>query len=175
MENRLQRVGMNRQRSWPLQFSFCRWSQVSIRRFVQQSDKTPAFGWDGAFTKEQGETLAKGSTLRIARPATDPIFQATMRPLPLTGSAFLSNWDGLTVGDLTERVRVSMRKISSEQSADNKIVDILELRVSQQLSGRQDRTRSKAEVLKQIRIEATKPKASSESKQVRSYGLREVA
>ena len=47
---------------------------------------------------------------------------AEMAP-PLAGSAFTANWSGLSVGDLVERIRVSMPendpgKLSRRQCAD---------------------------------------------------------
>jgi hypothetical protein len=42
---------------------------------------------------------------------------------PLSGGEFLANWDGLTVGDLFERIRISMPQnapgsLSGQQNAD---------------------------------------------------------
>lgn len=77
---------------------------------------------------------------------------------PLAGGVFLSNWDGLTMGDLFERVRVSMPqdnpgKLSRQQTAD---VLAFVLQVNQLPAGESELPRQ-AEVLKEIRFEATKP------------------
>src|SRR6185295_2146248 len=43
----------------------------------------------------------------------------------LSGGAFLSNWDGLTVGDLSERVRISMPPNKQGRLTRQQIVDLL--------------------------------------------------
>jgi len=113
--------------------------------------------WDGVYTGEQakrggalyGQECASchGEDLMGADEAT-----------PLAGGQFMSNWDGLTVGDLFERVRVSMPqgdpgKLDRQQTAD---VLAYVLQVNQFPVGETELARQ-TEVLKQIRIEATKP------------------
>src|SRR5436309_5117858 len=70
----------------------------------EESEQTSRSVWDGVYTEEQsrrGETLSRkecatchgvGLTGGEAAPA-------------LSGDAFLSNWNGLTVGDLFDRIR----------------------------------------------------------------------
>ena len=78
--------------------------------------------WDGAYTEEQakrGEALyqkeCKGCHgVALAGGESSP---------PLTGGAFLSNWNGLTLGDLFERIRKTMPqnaagKLNRQQNAD---------------------------------------------------------
>ena len=70
----------------------------------------------------------------------------------------MSNWDGLTVGDLFERVRISMPqgdpgKLDRQQTAD---VLAYVLQVNSFPVGETELVR-RTEVLKQIRIEAMKP------------------
>jgi len=76
----------------------------------------------------------------------------------LAGGAFIANWDGLTVGDLFERIRVSMPadrpgKLNREQIAD--IVSYL-LTVNRFPAGKTELERQ-TEVLKEIRFESAKP------------------
>jgi mono/diheme cytochrome c family protein len=76
---------------------------------------------------------------------------------PLAGGEFLSNWNGLTVGDLFERIRISMPadrpgKLTREQNAD--ILAFI-LSMNQFPSGKTELERQ-TEVLKQIRVEAAK-------------------
>jgi mono/diheme cytochrome c family protein len=82
----------------------------------------------------------------------------------LSGGGFLSNWDGLTVGDLSERVRISMPPNKQGVLSRQQIVDILSylLNVNSFPTGKAELD-PKTEQLKQIRIEATKPKAKSGS------------
>jgi hypothetical protein len=80
---------------------------------------------------------------------------------PLAGGEFLSNWNGLTVGDLFERVRTTMPlnkpgKVSRETNAD--IIAYM-LGFNKFPAGDTELAHN-AEMLKQIRIEATKPNES---------------
>ena len=77
---------------------------------------------------------------------------------PLTGGAFTANWDGLTLGDLADRIRVSMPlnapgSLSRQDTAD--IVAYI-LRFNQFPDGKEELSRE-VPVLKQIMFKATKP------------------
>ena len=76
---------------------------------------------------------------------------------PITGGAFLANWNGLTVGDLFERIRLSMPqdrpgRLSRQQNAD---ILAYVLGVNQFPAG-QAELPTETERLKQIRFEAVK-------------------
>jgi mono/diheme cytochrome c family protein len=119
--------------------------------------------WDGVYTLEQtrrGETFYGRECAKCH--GTD-LSGADEVPA-LSGGAFLSNWDGLTVGDLSERVRISMPPNKQGVLSRQQIVDILSylLNVNSFPAGKAELD-PKTEQLKQIRIEATKPKAKSES------------
>jgi quinoprotein glucose dehydrogenase len=113
--------------------------------------------WDGVYTKEQakrGEDLyaqncgsCHGATLTGLETAP-----------PLTGPDFNSNWNGLTLGDLFDRVRVSMpqddpSKLSSAQKAD--VVAYI-LSYGKFPEGMTELPRE-TPVLSQIKFEALKP------------------
>ena len=77
---------------------------------------------------------------------------------PLTGSAFMANWSWLTVGDLFERIRVSMPEgrpgtLSRQQNAD--ILSYI-LSVNQFPAGKTELQRD-TDRLKLIRFLAEKP------------------
>ena len=113
--------------------------------------------WDGVYTEEQadrghsvyhsqcdvchGESLTGGDEVP-----------------PLAGPQFLANWNGLTLGDLFERIRKSMPlndpgKLTSEQNAD--VISYL-LKFNNFPAGKMELAHEAA-VLKQIRIESIKP------------------
>jgi cytochrome c len=113
--------------------------------------------WDGVYTAEQsgrghsvyhsqcetchGETLAGGDEVP-----------------PIAGGQFLANWNGLTVGDLFERVRKTMPlndpgKLTAQQNADV-LAYLFDFNM---FPAGKTELPHEAEVLKQIRIEATKP------------------
>src|ERR1700728_1539904 len=113
--------------------------------------------WDGVYTPEQSK---RGSVLYATACASchgTPLNGGESAP-PLTGGEFFSNWNGLTVGDLFERIRVSMPadnpgKLTREQDAD---ILAFMLSVNQFAAGKAELDH-RTEVLKQIRFEADKP------------------
>ena len=76
----------------------------------------------------------------------------------LTGVAFLANWNNLTVGDLAERIRVSMPPSNPGQLNRQQIVDVVThlLSINGFPAGKAE-LGGELERLKQIRIESTKP------------------
>jgi mono/diheme cytochrome c family protein len=110
--------------------------------------------WDGVYTSDQA---ARGAALYANNCASchaSALGGGESAP-PLTGGQVFSNWHGLAVGDLFERIRISMPadrpgKLSREQDAD---VLAFMLSVSEFPPGKVELARQ-TEVLKQIRIEA---------------------
>ncbi len=115
--------------------------------------------WDGAYTEEQakrGEALYQKECkschgVGLAGGESSP---------PLTGGAFLSNWNGLTLGDLFERVRKTMPqnapgKLNRQQNAD--VLAFL-LSANKFPAGKTELSRQ-TEFLKEIRFDAVKPEA----------------
>jgi len=112
--------------------------------------------WDGVYTTDQA---ARGAALYSSQCASchgTALTGGESAP-PLAGADFFSNWNGLTVGDLFERIRVSMPadrpgKLSRDQDAD--ILAYI-LSMNQFPSGKTELERQ-TEALKQIRIEPEK-------------------
>jgi mono/diheme cytochrome c family protein len=123
----------------------------------QGSGESSRSVWDGVYTNEQaegghaiyhkeceachGESLLGGDEVS-----------------PLAGAQFLSNWNGLTLGDLFERIRKTMPanqpgKLTGQQNAD---VLAYVLAFNMFPTGNVELPHE-GELLKQIRIEATKP------------------
>jgi mono/diheme cytochrome c family protein len=113
--------------------------------------------WDGAYTEEQakrGEALYQKECqschgIALAGGESSP---------SLTGGAFLSNWNGLTLGDLFERIRKTMPqnapgKLNRQQNAD---VLAFVLSANKFPAGKTELSRQ-TEFLKEIRFEAVKP------------------
>jgi S-disulfanyl-L-cysteine oxidoreductase SoxD len=113
--------------------------------------------WDGVYTAEQakrGEALYANNCASCHGSALGGGESAP----PLSGGEFFANWNGLTLGDLFDRVRVSMPadrpgRLSREQNAE---VLAFMLNVNQFPAGKTELAHQ-SEVLKQIRIEAEKP------------------
>lgn len=117
--------------------------------------------WDGAFTREQSK---RGEALygQHCSSCHGPDLAGNDEAAPLTGSAFLANWDGLSLGDLTERIRVSMPPNNPGKLSRQQIVDIISYMLSfNSFPAGKAELDPKAEALKEIRIEAAKPKSNS--------------
>src|SRR5215470_5143362 len=127
---------------------------------AQQTAETPRSVWDGVYTEEQAK---RGESLCAQECASchGTELAGNDETPALAGPAFLANWDGLTVGDLSERVRRSMPPNRPGQLSRQQVTDILchVLSVNGFPAGKTE-LEPKIELMKQIRIEATKPKAS---------------
>ena len=113
--------------------------------------------WDGVYTDEQakrGEPMYQkecaachGATLNGGESAP-----------PLTGGAFLANWNGLTMGDLFDRIRKTMPQSNPGRLTRQQDADILAFMLSANKfpSGKADLYRQ-SEMLREIRFESEKP------------------
>src|SRR5262249_24299448 len=78
--------------------------------------------WDGVYTEEQANRGKTGYADQCASCHGPELTGGEMAPA-LSGGEFMAGWDGLTVGDLFERIRVSMPQnspgsLSAQQNAD---------------------------------------------------------
>ena len=113
--------------------------------------------WSGVYSTEQakrGEGLYAQS---CAACHGNTLEGGEMAP-PLAGGQFMSNWSGLTLGDLMERTRISMPQNNPGSLSRQQYADILAfmLSVGNFPAGKTDLPRE-TEILKQITIDATKP------------------
>jgi cytochrome c len=121
--------------------------------------------WDGVYTTAQAE---RGHSVYHAQCEVchgEELTGADEVP-PLAGPQFLANWNGLTLGDLFERIRKTMPandpgKLSREQNAD--VITYL-LAFNMFPSGKAELPPA-PESLQQIRIESTKPDPDNKDKQ----------
>ena len=115
--------------------------------------------WDGVYTEEQatrGEEIYRkecaschGDTLVGGGGAA-----------PLTGGTFLSNWNGLTVGDLFDRIRKTMPQGSLGKLTKQQDADVLAYLLSfNKFPVGKTELQKQVEFLREIRFEATKPGA----------------
>jgi cytochrome c len=113
--------------------------------------------WDGIYTEEQAK---RGDPLYSQKCASchGPDLTGGELAPALTGAEFTSNWSGLSVGDLFERIRISMPQDNPGSLSRQQIADILAFVLSKGgfPAGTTELPRE-GEVLKQIRFEATKP------------------
>ncbi len=119
---------------------------------AQQPVETTKTTNDGVYTEEQakrGEGLYQGQCASCHGPE---LSGGEMAP-PLTGAEFVANWNDLTVGDLFERIRVSMpaNNPGSLSRQDNTDIVAFMLKFSKYPSGTTELP-TITEALKQIKI-----------------------
>ena len=113
--------------------------------------------WDGVYSEDQA---ARGRPLYSRECASchaESMTGGEMAP-PLTGGEFLSNWNGLPVSELVDRMRNTMPLNKPKSLSRKTNVDILAymFTVNRFPAGSADLP-GDSEMLKQIRIEAMKP------------------
>ena len=113
--------------------------------------------WDGVFTEEQakrGEGFYRQSCSNCHGAGLEG---ADMSPA-LIGGAFTSNWNGLTLGDLFERIRISMPMDRPGTMPRQEIADVLAFILSSNAfpAGKTELPRD-VQAPKQILFKASKP------------------
>jgi len=86
--------------------------------------------WDGVYTQAQADRGKDLYSTQCASCHGPELTGGEMAPA-LTGGEFVSNWDGLTVGDLFERIRISMPQNSPGSLSGQQNADILSFVLSQ--------------------------------------------
>jgi mono/diheme cytochrome c family protein len=128
-------------------------ASATVRVDVQTSTRTT---WDGVYTSEQA---ARGAMLYAQHCSLchAPALTGADAP-PLTGIDFTSNWNGLSLGDLYERIRSGMPLNNPDEMNAQQKIDVLAhmLSVSKFPIGTTELPRD-AQVLSQIRFLANKP------------------
>jgi mono/diheme cytochrome c family protein len=113
--------------------------------------------WDGVFTDAQA---ARGKALYSENCASchgGELTGGEMAP-PLAGGEFMAGWDGLTIGDLFERVRISMPQNAPGSLSGQQNADILAFMFSSnKFPAGADELPKEAGILKQIKFEVKKP------------------
>ena len=130
---------------------------VPIHSTLRAEQATSRAVSDGVYTEEQakrGEAVY-GQTCASCH---GPALMGTEMAPPLTGAEFLANWYDLTVGDLSEKIRLAMPaddpgSLNKEQIAD--VVTYM-LSVNKYPAG-QTELPTDTELLKQIKIERPNP------------------
>jgi len=113
--------------------------------------------WDGVYTDEQAKRGAPLYSQYCASCHGAELTGGEMAPA-LVGSDFSSNWNGLTLGDLFERMRTSMPQDNPGGLSRQQNTDILAYILSANTfpAGTSELARE-TEVLNQIRFQSLKP------------------
>lgn len=113
--------------------------------------------WDGVFSEAQAKRGQERYAAQCAVCHGDSLSGGESAP-PLAGGEFLSNWNGLTVGDLFDRTRSTMPQSkpgSLSREANAEIIAFI-LSSNQFPAGNSDMPQA-SEVLREIKVEAIKP------------------
>ncbi|HYL35993.1 MAG TPA: cytochrome c [Bryobacteraceae bacterium] len=113
--------------------------------------------WDGVYTDAQAKSGQPMYNESCSSCHGDTLMGGESAPA-LAGGEFLSNWNGLTLGDLFDRIRTTMPQNKPQSLSRDKVAGILAymLSVNQFPAGKTELPQQ-TEVLKEIRIDASKP------------------
>jgi len=113
--------------------------------------------WDGVYTEEQAK---RGEPVYQKECASchGALLTGGESSPPLTGGTFLSNWNGLTLGDLFDRIRKTMPQSAPGKLTRPQVADTLAfiLSVNKFPAGKTELYKQ-SEMLKEIRFDSTKP------------------
>jgi len=112
--------------------------------------------WDGVYTEEQANRGKQGYAEQCASCHGPELTGGEMAPA-LSGGEFMAGWDGLTVGDLFERIRISMPQNSPGSLSGAQNADILAFMLAaNKFPAGQTELAKDAMILKTIKFEAKK-------------------
>jgi mono/diheme cytochrome c family protein len=137
-----------------LNFSIPLFFLILLPAFAQDASRTV---WDGVYNETQAQRGRAVFLDQCANCHGRNLEGADMTP-PLTGAAFMSNWDTLTVGDLADRIRVSMPLNSPGALSRQETADVIAyvLQFNQFPTGKDELPREVL-AMKQILFKASKP------------------
>lgn len=113
--------------------------------------------WDGVYTEEQAK---RGEAIygKECAACHGAMLTGGESAPPLTGGAFLANWNGLSVGDLFDRIRKTMPQTSPGRLTRQQNADILAFMFSiNKFPAGKTELYKQSEMLKEIRFESAKP------------------
>jgi S-disulfanyl-L-cysteine oxidoreductase SoxD len=128
---------------------------ASVAQFSAQAEQGKSV-WDGVFTKQQAERGAAQYKVSCSECHGADLGGDGFAPA-LSGSDFMGNWTDLSVGDLFERIRISMPPSDPGSVTPAQKADIVaHLMNANKFPVGQAELEPKTEVLKGIKIELKK-------------------
>ena len=128
----------------------------ALRATVHAQPPTKSI-WDGVYTQAQAD---RGKALYAESCASchgSELTGGEMAP-PLSGGEFMAGWDGLTVGDLFERIRISMPQNAPGSLSGQQNADILSFMFNaNKFPAGETELPKEAGILKTIKFEVKKP------------------
>src|SRR5205809_3491834 len=131
---------------------------VGLRATVHAQPPTKSV-WEGVYTEEQAKRGAPMYSEQCASCHGPELMGGEMAP-PLATGDFIAGWDGLTIGDLFERIRISMPQNNPGSLSGQQNADILAFILSaNKFPAGQTELSNQGMALKDIKFEAKKPGA----------------
>jgi S-disulfanyl-L-cysteine oxidoreductase SoxD len=113
--------------------------------------------WSGVYTEDQAKNGAVAYAKHCSECHLEEMVGDGFAP-PLKGPEFMNNWNALSVGDLFERIRVSMPPTSpGAVSAEEKAQIVAHILHAAGFPAGNTELANSTEMLKAIKFEATKP------------------
>ena len=133
---------------------------VMVSSFCSLQAQAPADTrsvWDGVYTEEQAKR-GEGVYHQECAACHGEMLTGGESAPPLSGGAFQANWDGLTLGDLFDRIRKTMPQGKPSRLTRQQDSDVLAflLAINKFPAGKTELYRQ-SEMLKEIRFETKKP------------------
>lgn len=132
-------------------------SIIAILHSTVRAQQPSRSVWDGVYSEEQLKRGTSAYAQECAMCHGIDLNGGEEAPA-LTGAGFLANWTGLTVGDLSERIRVSMPPDNPGRVSRQQNVDIIAFLLNSNRFpvGKTDLV-TQPEMLKLIKIDEMKP------------------
>src|SRR5216110_1576945 len=129
---------------------------VGLRATVHAQPPTKSV-WEGVYTEEQAKRGGPMYSEFCASCHGPELMGGEMAP-PLASGDFISGWDGLTIGDLFERIRISMPQNAPGSLSGQQNADILSFILSaNKFPAGTTEMPTQGMMLKAIKFEAKKP------------------
>jgi mono/diheme cytochrome c family protein len=127
----------------------------ALARTGQDQEKRSV--WSGVYSSEQAKR-GEGTYAQSCAACHGATLEGGEMAPPLVGGLFNSNWNGLTLGDLMERTRISMPQNNPGSLSRQQYADILAFMLATgQFPAGQGELPRETEMLKLITFEAAKP------------------
>ena len=132
-------------------------ASVAIAATLALGAAEPATVWDVVYTREQADR-GKVFYEQGCAECHGPALEGDDMSSPLVGSDFLYAWDGLTLGDLFERIRISMPDGKANKMTRQEKADVVAyVLMKNEMSPGEEELAPRASDLKPIGFTATKP------------------
>ncbi len=126
-------------------------------RAQESTPASPRSVWDGVYTEDQAKRGESVYQKECASCHGASLGGGESAP-PLTGGTFLSNWNGLTLGDLFDRIRKTMPLSGPGRLTRQQDADVLAfMLIRNKFPAGKTEIYRQSEMLKEIRFDSERP------------------